>query len=168
MGLRSNRAFNSVHPYLQYHLSILKQALESYGVRVTFLSGFRTYKSQQQLWDRCNSWATRWMCTRPVAAPGCSQHNWGYAMDMQIHPPGNVIEGIDVTNRWSKIADDWARQLGLVTVKGDPNHVMIFPGAAFRPWAIAGGYCSRAQDRFHFTLRRDPRVRAVWQPPGGR
>jgi len=63
--------------------------------------------------------------------PGCSQHQYGMAVDVQFSD-----------NLWQEWYLSAARWLGLVTVSGDPVHVQTFPGKNFREVTEAMGLCS--------------------------
>jgi len=96
---------------------------DQYGGKYTVLSGVRTAAEQFALWNRPGR-------LLPTAFPGCSQHQFGLAMDVKFE---------------NKPWQDWygasARNLGLTTVPRDPNHVQAVPGATFQNVAAAVGVC---------------------------
>ena len=90
---------------------------------------------------------------RPVAAPGCSQHQYGFAADATyefvISSPGipfppKVPRGVDVTplSETTKFMNAAARHVGLTVVAGDDGHYQIYNGLAFRNWAMGTGVCN--------------------------
>jgi len=108
--------------------------MEALGGVQIYLSGFRTDAEQQRLFQRAG--------TRPVAAPGCSQHQYGYAVDLAW---GLLREESPIGHFSPKEIESFmgevGRILGLTTVARDPGHFQIFPGADFRNWAVLSGFC---------------------------
>lgn len=105
--------FGGVHPYVADRVRFLLRIADRYGGQYQVLSGQRTLDKQ---WELLNT-----VKDRPVAFPGCSQHNYGLAMDVRFRDP-----------RWQRFFQEAARAIGLVTVAGDPNHVQAIPGNVFR------------------------------------
>ena len=138
MGLRESRIINTVHPWLGARLRWLGQVAEIIGSRQSLLSGNRTRVEQRKLYDRPG--------TRPVAFPGCSQHQYGFAADAQYLP---IIRGsskarpaISTAKQTTQFMNSAARHVGLTLVAGDDGHYQIYPGIQFREWAVSRGLCN--------------------------
>jgi len=132
VGLEASRVRNSVHPWLAERLLFLEQIADFYGGRVGYSSGFRTVDRQAALFRQLRG-------IRPVARPGCSQHQYGFAADLFYIPP--VEFGAEFMRNFTNLMEDFARQLGLRTVAGDPGHLQVFPGSEFREWAQSWDIC---------------------------
>ena len=138
MGLRSSRILREVHPWLRVRLEWMGEVARIIGSGQTLISGNRTSDEQQTLFDKTGN--------RPVAAPGCSQHQYGFAADATYLPSVFIsskarplLSPIAQTNEFMKNA---AHHVNLTTVANDPGHVQIYPGAQFRSWAVARGLCN--------------------------
>lgn len=135
MSLKESRALNGVDPWLAVRVRFLGQVIEAWGGVQIYLSGVRTDAEQSRLFDREGP--------RPVAAPGCSQHQYGYAVDVawallrEFSPLGHFSP-----KEINELMMDIGRRIGLVTVERDPGHFQIFPGSEFKPWAVAAGFCN--------------------------
>lgn len=138
MGLRESRIINEVHPWFGGRLRWLGQVARLYGGVQLLISGNRTREEQAVLYKNRG--------TRPVALPGCSQHQYGYAADA-------VWQRFAVVTSKGKAAfytqaetdrtmNELAAIAGLTTVSGDPGHLQVFNGVAFRTWAVTNGFCS--------------------------
>jgi len=114
--------WSGVHPYVAERVRYLLQIADRYGSRYTVTSGKRTSAKQQELY--------RGRGPFPVAQPGCSQHEYGLAMDVSFRDP-----------RWQNWYLEAARIVGLVTVPDDPVHVQAARGSAFRPVVEQMGLC---------------------------
>jgi len=112
-----------IHPYVSARVKLILDTADRYGGRYSILSGVRTAAKQFELWNRPGR-------LTPTAFPGCSQHQFGLAMDVQFQ---------------NKAWQDWygasARNIGLTTVSLDPNHVQAVPGSRFQSVAAAVGVC---------------------------
>jgi len=92
-------------------------------------SGVRSLQQQQNIYNDGN---------HPGAArPGCSQHQYGFAMDVAFSDP-----------RWQEWYLAAAQSLGLVTVPGDRVHVQTWPGSVFRPFVVDQGVCPHPEYSF--------------------
>ena len=135
MSISSSRVLNGLHPWLAERVKFLGDVIEFYGGVQIYLSGTRTRSEQQRLYDT--------VLGRPVAAPGCSQHQYGYAADVAW---GALLEqsalGGFSPRELAEAMTNLGRQVGLVVVRGDPGHFQIFPGSEFRTWAVASGFCN--------------------------
>jgi len=149
MSLQSSRILNSVHPWLKERLLWLGEVARISGGDQTYLSGTRSLDSQFQLYET--------VVDRPVAYPGCSQHNYGFAADVKwgffIQSVPTTIFGFPIpkvptsvrifsqqeTNDFMESA---ARSVNLTTVSRDPGHLQIYPGSTFRNWAVGRGLCN--------------------------
>lgn len=141
MSLRSSRILQEVHPWLRVRLEWLAEVATIIGSGQTLISGNRTRSEQADLFGRLGS--------RPVAAPGCSQHQYGFAADATYLPSVFIsskgrplLSPIAETNLFMKNA---AHHVNLTTVENDPGHVQIYPGAQFRNWAESQGFCDPIQ-----------------------
>jgi len=141
MGLRESRIINSVHPWLGARLRWLAEVATIVGSRQLLISGNRTREEQRILFNRQGS--------RPVARPGCSQHQYGFAADASYLPSVFItskarplLTPTEETNRFMESA---AHHVSLTTVSNDPGHLQIYPGAQFRDWAIGRGLCNPLQ-----------------------
>lgn len=69
----------------------VREEAQRFGMQPRVTSGFRSFSTQTELWNRCVRGESR----RAVKHPGCSQHEWGYAFDMVLdNPPAIMGEGI--------------------------------------------------------------------------
>ena len=134
MSLSESRALNGVHPWLAVRVRWLGQVIDIWGGGQIYLSGVRTREQQQQLYDTVRG--------RPVAFPGCGQHEYGYAVDVTWLPIINFAANIQLSPlETNRVMDNLGQQIGLVTVANDFGHFQIFPGSEFRPWAVDSGFC---------------------------
>ena len=134
MSLKESRALNGVEPWLAVRVQWLGAVIGSVGGVQIYLSGVRDRDEQQILFDRTRR--------RPVAAPGCSQHQYGYAVDvawalLREESPIGEFSPKEI----NQLMSDLGRSIGLVTVERDPGHFQIFPGSEFKPWAVDSGFC---------------------------
>ncbi len=138
MGLRESRIINEVHPWFGGRLRWLGQVARLYGGIQLLISGNRTRAEQQVLYQNRG--------TRPVALPGCSQHQYGYAADAVWQRFATVTsKGKAVV--FTQAETDWTMRqaaaiAGLTSVSGDPGHLQVFNGVAFRTWAVSQGFCN--------------------------
>ena len=137
MGLRSSRILQDVHPWLRVRLEWLGEVARIIGSGQTLISGNRDTAQQRKLFEGAG--------TRPVAAPGCSQHQYGFAADATYLPSFFVTsKGRPMTNpqiETNEFMKNAAHHVSLTTVAGDPGHVQIYPGNQFRNWAVGRGFC---------------------------
>lgn len=143
MGLQESRILNEVHPWLAARLIWLSKVADLIGSKQTLISGNRTLAKQRELWESD--------FRRPVAFPGCSQHNYGFAADavydraVQISSKGRPrLFSLEETNATMQSA---ARFAGLTTVSGDPGHVQMYPGSQFKSWSVDRGLCNPSPPR---------------------
>lgn len=110
-GLSKIRGTNKdLRPWFEWLVSLA--VAQGWDVDVT--SGFRSMEEQERL-------RRRFLEGRSVlhaAKPGCSQHNYGLAVDM-------VIAGDFWGPRQKALGFEWARQGGQWTV-ADPVHFGVF------------------------------------------
>ena len=126
----------------------IEQTVNDWGGTVVYVSGYRTRAQQQELWESRQGWLGR-LTGRPVAPPGCSQHNYepSYAVDIRV-VPAHGEGGIDVRD-WDNFITSLGNYVGVTTVRNDPGHYQMYPGAQFGQWATDSGLCNPGQ-RFHF------------------
>lgn len=137
MGLRDTQILNSIHPWLKVRVRWLGEVARLLGGGQSLISGNRTFAQQLTLYSAPGN--------RPVAYPGCSQHQYGFAVDATWLPFAQVTsKGRAVSTSPSEtnsIMAGHARRAGLTTVVGDDGHLQIYPGAMFREWAVRSGHC---------------------------
>lgn len=134
MGLKESRVLTGVHPWLAARVRWMGNVIEAWGGVQIYLSGLRTEAEQQVLFDRTRR--------RPVAAPGCSQHQYGYAVDvawglLREESPLGAYSPKEIAELMGQLA----RSLQLQTVQNDSGHFQVFPASEFKPWAVASGFC---------------------------
>ncbi len=79
-----NKAF--LDPWTLFKMNELKEMAADLDLQIS--STFRFREAQQKLWDSCrNEGFERGF---PVAQPGCSQHEWGFAFDGEVLNPLNA------------------------------------------------------------------------------
>jgi len=106
----------NVHPEVRTRWAALEQAVRRAGYRVTVTSGYRSIEHQRRLYAA----RQRGEAPYPVAPPGCSEHQYGLAVDAVMTLPRDWIQG-------------WARWFGLVWAgAGDPVHFGVFTGPQWR------------------------------------
>lgn len=112
----------------------MAEVIDFWGGKQGYLSGVRSMEEQARLFDTIRG--------RPVAAPGCSQHQYGFAVDVFWLPIFSFKFNIQMT---AKQTADFMRtlgeSLGLKTVANDLGHFQIFAGSQFKQWAVASGFC---------------------------
>jgi len=137
MGLRDSQIISSVHPWLGVRLKWLGEVARLLGGGQSLISGNRTVSEQARLWEAST--------TGPVADPGCSQHQYGFAADATWLPFVIVTSKgrplLTSQAQTNAIMSGHARRAGLTTVTNDAGHVQIYPGAMFRTWAQSRGLC---------------------------
>ena len=105
-----NGTNKDLKPWFQWLVALA--AAQGWDVDVT--SGVRTLAEQQRLLDRRKAGLQQ----LHVARPGCSQHQYGLAVDM-------VIAGDMWGPRQKALGFEWARQGGQWNV-ADPVHFGVF------------------------------------------
>jgi len=145
VGLRQSRILQEIHPWLRVRVEWLAEVARIIGSGQTLISGTRTRDEQQILFDL--------PLNRPVAAPGCSQHQYGFAVDATYLPSFFVTsKGRPQTNpqlETNTFMQDAAHHVNLTTVANDPGHLQVYPGGQFRDWAIGQGLCTPLPSGFH-------------------
>ena len=114
MSVTGLSKINGTHPDLQpwFHWLVRLAVAQGWDVDVT--SGFRSMEEQERLYNR---WK-QGLQSLHVARPGCSQHNYGLAVDM-------VIAGDFWGPRQKALGFEWSRQGGQWSV-ADPVHFGVF------------------------------------------
>lgn len=137
MGLTKRRFLDSVDPWLARVVSWIDDEVQAAygGVHVNWLSAYRTPSEQETLWRKGVT----------PAAPFCSQHQWGYAGDVEwtrLHFGGTRPDLLlESPQKYAETLQDIA---GLSRVRGDRFHFAVFPGYEFRNWARSWGFDCRA------------------------
>jgi len=114
--------YKNIHPYVRDRVKALLTVVDRYGGRYTVTSGYRPAVRQAEL--LCSSKAASFV------EPGCSQHQYGLAMDVVFDNP-----------LWAAWYEKNAQKLGMPTHGGDHVHVQAVPGAQFRRLASSAGVC---------------------------
>ena len=104
--------FGTLDPRLRPWAAWLYEVAELNRLRPRVTSTFRSFSQQQRLVERFESGEQQ----LPVAAPGCSEHQFGLAWDM-------VTDDNPALGRlWNSVGGTWGG-------RGDPVHF----GVGFRP-----------------------------------
>jgi len=149
---------SGVNPYLQEAMGWLSDLFDSWGGSSTFWSGYRSNADQRELFDYCRRREpsiTKFPavpCPFPVATPGCSQHEYGFAVDASFFSDRGGV--------WTAYAQELARDYwGLHRIPGDTNHFQMYSSQQWLPWVKEIGNC-----------RPEPRQAAIpffpQRPPG--
>lgn len=89
--------FEDAHPALRPWFQALYDAAEQGGLRPRVTSVYRSVAEQSRLYDRYRLGQTPY----PAAPPGCSEHNYGLAVDMVVTRP-------DALGRaWQAVGGSW-------------------------------------------------------------
>jgi len=121
MSLSIRNRLMGLHPYVSARVEYILEYASRWGPEVSITSTVRTAREQWDLLNRVNS----------IAAPvGCSQHQYGLAVDVSFQDPN-----------WQNWYLASARNFGLTTVTGDPVHVQAVPGAVFGEFVRSIGLC---------------------------
>jgi len=138
MALKDSQVINSVHPWLGVRLEWMGQVAAAVGSRQSLFSGFRTLEQQLTLYNQLSPFV-------PVAYPGCSQHNYGFAADgswapiVQITSKGRAR--VFTNAETISFMNQAALHVGLTLVAGDDGHFQVYPGIQFKAWAVSWGFC---------------------------
>jgi len=150
-------SLRGVDPYIKDAMTWIQQVVGSWGGSSVIISGRRSFEEQKELFDDCfrrRSRPTKFPippCPYPVATPGCSQHEYGFAVDAGFFGPPT---GFGEISDWTGYAQVLAREYwGMSTVPGDPFHFAMYPTSDFLPWARSTGQCP---DPVRLSLQRDP------------
>jgi len=119
LALRSQLA--GTNPYFRWAVEYILDYAGRAGAHFHITSVNRTAQQQWDLWTAPNSLAVQ---------PGCSQHQYGAAVDVWFE-----------RSDWQRWWGASARNFGLTTVRGDPVHAQLVPGADFREWSTSQGLC---------------------------
>jgi len=134
MSLSESQALTNVNPALAERIRYMGALIDYWGGKQGYLSGVRSLDKQRQLFNT--------LTDRPVAAPGCSQHQYGFAVDVFWLPIISFRFNIQMTGRQTnQFMETVGEALGLKTVQNDLGHFQIFPGPQFKAWAVGSGFC---------------------------
>lgn len=89
--------FNDAHPQLRPWFQALYEAADRAGLRPRVTSVYRSLAEQQRLYDRYTSGRA----ALPAAPPGCSEHNFGLAIDMVVDDPRALGRA------WQAVGGSW-------------------------------------------------------------
>lgn len=138
MGLKESRILNEVNPWLADRLRWLAEVAGLLGSKQSLISGNRSLDTQRELYFGSG--------TRPVAFPGCSQHNYGFAADAHWLPAVQITSKARPRSFSSAktfaAMEGYAQAVGLQTVAGDPGHLQMYHASQFRPWSVSRGFCN--------------------------
>ena len=118
--------WSGVHPYVTDRVRYLLRIADRYGSRYRVISGKRNARQQWGLWNAKSRF--------PAAFPGCSQHEYGLAMDVQFD-----------SGEWQRWYQASAKNIGLTTIRNDPHHVQAVPASVIRPILEREGLCPNPQ-----------------------
>jgi len=121
MSLSLRSRLSGLNPYFGWAVEYILTYAQRSGANFSITSVNRTAQEQWALFDSPNSLAV---------LPGCSQHQYGAAVD--------VVFSRQDWQRWWLAS---ARNFGLTTVIGDLWHAQLVPGARFREWSRSQGLC---------------------------
>jgi len=121
MSLSTRSQLAATHPYFAWAVDYILSYAANNGGEFTITSIQRSAQQQWDLYARVNTTAVR---------PGCSQHQYGAAVDVKFKLPN-----------WQNWYLSSVRNFGLSTVVGDPVHVQLIPGTRFREWSTSQGFC---------------------------
>jgi len=121
VSIQNRHYINLLHPWLQERVRFILDFADYFEGNYHVTSSLRTAGQQDALLRKGNRFAV------PV---GCSQHQYGLAVDIEWPDPG-----------WQSWWLGAARAMGLTTVAGDTVHAQAIPGATFRQWAESQGLC---------------------------
>jgi len=114
--------WSGIHPYVADRVRYLISIANRYGAQPRVISGKRSQAKQWRLYNE--------NVGIPTAFPGCSQHEYGLAMDVEFP-----------TRAWQNWYQQSASRIGLTTVTNDPHHVQALPAAVIRPILTGRGLC---------------------------
>ena len=114
MSVRGLSKVRSTHQDLQPWFYWIISLATAQGWDVDVTSGFRSMAEQERLYNRWLSGSQ----SLHAARPGCSQHNYGYALDL-------VVSGDFWGPRQKALGYEWARQGGQWNT-ADPVHFGVF------------------------------------------
>ncbi len=135
--------WSGIHPYVAERVRYLLSLADRHGGRYTVLSGGRSLAKQWELYQA--------QTTIPAAFPGCSQHQYGLAMDVKFTDP-----------EWQEWYLASARKIGLQTVSFDPNHIQAISRGSFYPFVNQAGLCPNPYYKNKQRMERPERL----CPPG--
>jgi len=121
MSISKRQELERTNPYFSWATRYILAYADRAGARYTITSVFRTPAQQWELFRKFDTTAV---------APGCSQHQYGAAVDVKFDRAD-----------WQRWWQASARNFGLTTVQGDSVHAQLIPGARFREWSTSQGLC---------------------------
>ncbi len=144
----ARRELNGVHPWVAARIDYILDYADQWGPNYSITSGVRTAQEQWELFSRPNTIA---------AEVGCSQHQYGFAVDVWFEDPA-----------WQQWYLSSARNFGLTTIPGDPVHIQAIPGRTFRQWTSAAGACPDPRYPTSVPIDTELEVVTFWVPsPSG-
>lgn len=98
-------SFGGTHPSLSSWFKWLYQVGEAYGYAPRLTSGYRSIREQASLYDRYR----RGESPYPAAAPGCSTHNYGLAVDL-VPREDRALDHLGAI--WESVGGRWGGRFG--------------------------------------------------------
>lgn len=146
-------SFSRTIPELRPWATKLVDVAARAGVHPRVTSTFRTLAQQTKLYEIWKSGGSPY----PVAVPGTSAHEFGYAFDLAVSPDGANLN--DLGSVWESWGGVWGGHYG------DPVH-FEFPGfaqtvTAKTSAARCGGVLSAVATAVDFVIGLEPRIGAV-------
>jgi len=138
MTLQRNRVLSSLDPWLRIAMEWMEANVEYYGGDFVYVSGFRSTDDQRDLYRARRS------NPRPVAYPTCSQHEYGYAVDIGFVAGGNPFGDryqFGFPSQVKQFTEAMAKSLGLTFFESDPGHFQMYPTEEFKHWLNQFGIC---------------------------
>ena len=115
-------------------LEELFQAAQSEGVRLSSVSGYRSYSKQSLLYTRkVNRTGSETEADKLVARPGTSEHQLGLAMDLKATPTSNLSASFAKTKQGQWVAENAHRFGFIIRYKEEWTDIT---GYAYEPWHI--------------------------------
>jgi len=150
---------NLLDPWVKARVKDLKNFADRNLMTANVSSGFRSSQEQWRLWNQCETGAG--VRGFPVKHPGCSQHEWGFAVDIEARPDhvnaptamgqwgaaafilcaafpdlaflcDDGRSGAELSNAQRTLGEE-ARRLGLFWSGSDSVHYSAFPASAWDP-----------------------------------
>ena len=115
-------------------LEELFQAAQSEGVKLSSVSGYRSYSKQSLLYTRkVNRTGSETEADKLVARPGTSEHQLGLAMDLKATPTSNLSAAFAKTKQGQWVAENAHRFGFIIRYKEEWTDIT---GYAYEPWHI--------------------------------
>ena len=115
-------------------LEELFQAAQSEGIRLSTVSGYRSYSKQSLIYSRkVGRTGSEAEADKLVARPGTSEHQLGLAMDLKATPTSNLSASFAKTKQGQWVAENAHRFGFIIRYKEEWTDIT---GYAYEPWHI--------------------------------